>query len=1197
MPAKQFTFRIGPEGADQLKEFFQLVRTQGPAAFEAVEQSVPGFRAALATADAAVAQIRKSFAEGSDPKFARSLQAVVEQLQPLDRTLRLAAQAERTLFEARDRGLVSQAEATRLSALQRQALDAEIQRLDATAAAQKRLGVAAAEARAQQRADQANAQINATLGVRDGTPGAARASAAAFLEAEAAAAALAAEQAKVAASAQALRDRLDPARISVREFAAGAGESAALLKAGAISADEHRREIARLTTQYGAGVAAAAGYGTAVKTVGERFRFTSTEAAIFQSGIVNTVQSLASGVPVATTFSTQLLQTGPAFTRLLAGAGPVVGLIGGLAVAFGTAAVAAQSYLSGQRDLTVALRTQGDSSGYTRAQLEALASATSAAGRISTSTAREVAGAVARAGNIQGEVFTRLVGSVEDYAVLIGKTVPEAASDLARAIADPEKGVRQLDDALNLLDATQRRNIISLARQGQVQEAQKLILDAVNDRSKNLANDGLTFLERKYRDVSTAAANFFNTLGKAAAGERTTAEQLARLNASIANPVGLSQDGLANLQRQRAELVERIRFDDANAQAQATAAAARTESKAIDDLVRAYDPLIAVREQLIDTTRRLAEAGRGSTGGANGAGPFENQSFDAGIDPAKIEKARRANEIVLANTRSAIEEARVQTANAARVAAVPQADQAALAARLEAETAARKNLNTALDAEALGREAAKRVAIEQTRAIANQSEALLVQVATTNAVTEAYERSTAAAIQAQAVRQASGERVGNRSIDIDARSREILREQSAGANERGAAGLDDLRFANRGLGRQAAAGGDPAALQAINRELEVELATRQQLATVQASLAAAIESGSLAEIRAATDAVRTTEEQIEARRRLLEVRDREAATIRANAEIRANEDEIAILQRSIELLGESVEVRGAELAAMREKLRLEREFPELDEEKKRRLIEQAALQGRLTAKLREEEQFSADLRQTLTSATEDALINRKKLGDVARGVQQDFERIFLRRNITKPLVDALNDVVRKLFDVKAASESVGGSGGGLLGWLVRGVNEWVGQGSPSHSGMDMAGGLGEYASSAWAKGGAFQGGNVIPFAGGGVLTRPLLFPMANGMGLAGEAGPEAIMPLRRGPGGRLGVDAGGAMGGGTVVQIIDQRGKGEPVKTERSRGPDGRELLRVIIRDEMSKDMGSRGPMSQMMEATFGLTRNATVRG
>lgn len=58
----------------------------------------------------------------------------------------------------------------------------------------------------------------------------------------------------------------------------------------------------------------------------------------------------------------------------------------------------------------------------------------------------------------------------------------------------------------------------------------------------------------------------------------------------------------------------------------------------------------------------------------------------------------------------------------------------------------------------------------------------------------------------------------------------------------------------------------------------------------------------------------------------------------------------------------------------------------------------------------------------------------------------------------------------------------------------------------------------------FAKGGVFSGGGVIPFANGGVVTRPTLFPMAGGRtGLMGEAGEEAIIPLRRGRDGRLGV--------------------------------------------------------------------------
>jgi phage-related minor tail protein len=52
-------------------------------------------------------------------------------------------------------------------------------------------------------------------------------------------------------------------------------------------------------------------------------------------------------------------------------------------------------------------------------------------------------------------------------------------------------------------------------------------------------------------------------------------------------------------------------------------------------------------------------------------------------------------------------------------------------------------------------------------------------------------------------------------------------------------------------------------------------------------------------------------------------------------------------------------------------------------------------------------------------------------------------------------------------------------------------------------------------------------GNVTPFAKGGVIAAPSYFPLRNGLGLMGEAGPEAIMPLQRGPDGRLGVAGGG----------------------------------------------------------------------
>ena len=59
-----------------------------------------------------------------------------------------------------------------------------------------------------------------------------------------------------------------------------------------------------------------------------------------------------------------------------------------------------------------------------------------------------------------------------------------------------------------------------------------------------------------------------------------------------------------------------------------------------------------------------------------------------------------------------------------------------------------------------------------------------------------------------------------------------------------------------------------------------------------------------------------------------------------------------------------------------------------------------------------------------------------------------------------------------------------------------------------------------------ANGNAFSHGRVLPFAQGGVVSSPTMFPMAgNRTGIMGEKGAEAIMPLKRAPNGQLGVQA------------------------------------------------------------------------
>lgn len=100
-----------------------------------------------------------------------------------------------------------------------------------------------------------------------------------------------------------------------------------------------------------------------------------------------------------------------------------------------------------------------------------------------------------------------------------------------------------------------------------------------------------------------------------------------------------------------------------------------------------------------------------------------------------------------------------------------------------------------------------------------------------------------------------------------------------------------------------------------------------------------------------------------------------------------------------------------------------------------------------------------------------------------------------------------------------------------------------------------------------AKGNVFAKNKIVPYAYGGIVNKPTLFPMANGIGLMGEAGAEAIMPLRRHSNGKLGVEASGGMG--NVVVNVDA--KGTAAQGDNSKSKEFGRLIGVAIEAEIVK--------------------------
>lgn len=206
------------------------------------------------------------------------------------------------------------------------------------------------------------------------------------------------------------------------------------------------------------------------------------------------------------------------------------------------------------------------------------------------------------------------------------------------------------------------------------------------------------------------------------------------------------------------------------------------------------------------------------------------------------------------------------------------------------------------------------------------------------------------------------------------------------------------------------------------------------------------------------------------------------------------------------------------------------------------------------------------------AALEAAMANAR---DVASGLSREFDRAnttmsntgselkglstSLSRNLGRAfeavvfdgekLSDALSKVGRSMVDsaFSAAMKPVSSQFSGLVSSGVQ----------------NLVGGLMPFAA-----GGVVNRGQVKRFAAGGVVDHSTLFPMRNGLGLMGEAGPEAILPLGRGSDGRLGVRGDG---GGRPVNVVFNVSTPDVAGFRRSQSQIAAQMSRALGRGDRNR--------------------------
>jgi len=236
----------------------------------------------------------------------------------------------------------------------------------------------------------------------------------------------------------------------------------------------------------------------------------------------------------------------------------------------------------------------------------------------------------------------------------------------------------------------------------------------------------------------------------------------------------------------------------------------------------------------------------------------------------------------------------------------------------------------------------------------------------------------------------------------------------------------------------------------------------------------------------------------------------ESSKVGKGAKPTTMEGPIKALERQIEL---SKALFGLEGQSRREQeIFMQLQFQNRDAQKKakeedlRDLAEDVAKQEELTKVFEEQRQAQKDLADTIANSMGDALTS---IVDGTKSVSDAFK-------------DMARAIIAELYQVYVVKQITGMISSAIMGPAAAGGY------------FGPAGGVG---------GGS---GATIAYADGGVVGSPTTFPMSAGRtGLMGEAGPEAIMPLKRGKNGKLGVQAEGGAGDVIIHQNFNFQANGD----------------------------------------------------
>ncbi|MCZ0734575.1 phage tail length tape measure family protein [Phreatobacter sp. AB_2022a] len=797
---------------------------------------------------------------------------------------------------------------------------------------------------------------------------------------------------------------------------------------------------------------------------------------------------------------------------------------GGLLAMAAAAAYAYSAWADGQKELQRSLVGLGKDSGATLGQLNAITAATASLRGGSIAENRGTVGALAGTGRIGPQMIGSIAGIRRDFAATLGLDAVEANKMLAASFADPARGAETLNTAVGGLNQRTQDYVRYLSQSGHEQRAQQVLLDAIAPRLGR-AEELTNFWARAWDRVKVAASGAVTASGEAIDRYLTSRGSVESLVDQRIRSLQAEAAGDAVVDRTTGRFLgSRSTFGETQEALSRRLGVERQINAELQIQLTTQNALVVGAQALTSSTEQQAAAAA--------LAARNNRVHDAAVDGARrqgqpgqrliddirpmiseLETTRRDAERLMREMPGSQEyfDALARNATTARALQGRLRDDGRAVFDLNARGAARfrPDLYGPQDEygnRALRPESFATILAQRLSPIDNANEAARVDTLLRQART-AGERGSAAAAQVYLNSRQQGGAAGTQA-EVDnaariARDRELQQSQfqlGEAFRQRRNAQLDAAETLRREIDTM---GGSIAVQERVRVEQQLMTDARRQYRR---------ELGDSAQIPfAEAEAYRQLAKAMgEARQEQALVRLRQDLTFESQTMfLPDSERRVAQTMRNVYGEGWSSQMDSAVAAQVR-------------------FNEQLRLTGDLFSG------FGSGMLQDLRSGATlwGALGNQvARVGDRLLSMAMD--------NAIKQLLGGL----------------LGGSGG--MGWLggLFGVGGAAGGGFAGTPGGSFSYGAGGYTGTGpfMANGGIFGPAGLHPFALGAAFTnsivdRPTLFPFANGTGLMGEAGPEAIMPLQRDSRGRLGVSytpssRGQGQGGFTGNVIVNNNGQ------------------------------------------------------